>query len=210
MKSEKKPMTPAKLRLLLICALVLLALLGSGLFIVSRDIIAKAADGTKAKAEEAQKSTQNLSSLMKMEVELKKYDNSIDRASLIVAESKSYKYQDEIIRDITTLAKNHKIDITGIAFTSTSAPSAAASAPATPAVSGAATPAGATASGGLKSVKANITLKNPIEYKDMLDFIYAIQQNLTKMKIKSVGLSKTSDKPSMVNSDALTIEVYIK
>ena len=70
----------------------------------------------------------------------------------------------------------------------------------------AATPAG------VKSMTASVTIKNPTDYMSMLRFTHLIEQSLFRMQVSQVGISASADvaHPNQVNSDILTIEVYVR
>ncbi len=221
---KKGEMTPTKLRVILVVALLLLVVAGVFAFTYGHTMLSKYSDETKQKAAEATASDSSLQYYKETEKALAAQGDVIDRAGHIVAESKSYIWQDQFTADITTLARNAGIEITSINFTPVSTASTAATS--TPASSGAAGPsrtdgaAGATpgAAGGttstapvasVRSMGATVALKNPIPYPRMLTFIHTIEQSLTKMKIKSISLSKASESAGMISSDSLQIEVYV-
>lgn len=143
-------------------------------------------------------SQDNIQNLQKIQQELLANRDVIERTTSIVADSQSYEYQNQIITDLNDYANRAGISVTNIDFTegasaSTSTPTAPATSPA---------PAG------VKSTSVSITLKNPVAYDNLLRFIHSIEQNLTKMQISRIGLTK--DTTGNVTSEVLTIEVYIK
>ncbi|MFI5212624.1 MAG: hypothetical protein ACHQTE_01560, partial [Candidatus Saccharimonadales bacterium] len=62
---------------------------------------------------------------------------------------------------------------------------------------------------GVKSTSVAVTLVNPINYNNLLTFVKLIEQNLTKMQVSKIGLSKDPSSNKII-SDALTVEVYIR
>lgn len=207
---KKGDMTPTKLRIILVMALLLLVVAGVFAFVYGHSILNKFSEETKQKSTEATASDSSVQYYKETEKALAAQGEVVDRAQHIVAESKSYMYQDQIINDITTLARNAGIEITSINFTATSGTSAAAP------TTGATTPtdttaptAGGVATPSVRSMSATIALKNPIPYPRMLTFIHTIEQSLTKMKIKSISMSKASEAPGAISSDSLQIEVYV-
>ena len=209
--------TPSKLRIILSICMLLLIGAGVGLFTVGYKVIADYSAAARTTAAQAQASNTTLQDLKKTEAQLEANAETVARASQIVAESKSYVYQDQIIRDINNFATNSGITVTNITFadavvtpTSVSAPAAGTTPPittGTPAA-GAAT----TAPAGVKSMTATVTLKNPVSFTSMLKFIRSIEGGLFKMRISQVTLSRASDSSNKdeVTSDALTIEVYVR
>ncbi len=161
--------------------------------------------------------------------ELDKNRAVAERARQIVAESKTYMYQDVIIRDLQSFADKAGIRIVNFNFINTDSSDNTAQAPAD-----SANPAGADAApdgappspdgpaladpsvglgepvSQLKSTTVNITLDNPVNYRNLLQFIHYIEQNLTKMQISSISLSGATESSSQVTTDSLTIEVYIR
>ncbi len=150
---------------------------------------------------------QKLQRIQQLSTKLQQDQDAVLRAKQVVAESKSYKYQDVIIRDLQTMASRAGVSITNFDFISGAA--AGGSAPTAPATQ---TPAAPAASGGLRSTTVNITLKTPVNYRNLLTFIHYIEQNLTKMQIARIGLSNAGSEisSSSVTSEALTLEVYIR
>lgn len=208
-------LTPSKLRVILSISILLLIGLGVGLFAVGHGILAAYSAETRTTATRAQASSSILQDLQNTKRELEVNSNTVERASQIVAESTSYVYQDQIIRDINNFANNSGLAVTNITFadakvtpTSLSPPAAADTPPA--AVAGAATPAAGPT--GVKSITATITLKNPVSFPAFLKFIHSIEGSLFKMRISQVTLSRPSDAkvPDEITSDALTIEVYVR
>ena len=127
---------------------------------------------------------QKLQRIQQLSTKLQQDQDAVLRAKQVVAESKSYKYQDVIIRDLQTMASRAGVSITNFDFISGAA--AGGSAPTAPTTQ---TPAAPAASGGLRSTTVNITLKTPVNYRNLLTFIHYIEQNLTKMQIARIGLS---------------------
>jgi hypothetical protein len=199
-------MTPVKLRLILGFSLIILSVLGVGVFAFGygqiKDFVVTAQD-VASKAQTSQSSIQDLASTKKF---LETNADAVNRANQLVAESKSYVYQDQVISDINKYASEAGLVITNITFTAatTTATGGAASTPA----AGSAT----AAPSGVKSITANVTVQNPTDYLAMLNFIHLIEQSLFRMQISQVGISASGDDkhPNQVSSDVLTIEVYVR
>lgn len=191
---KKRPLTATRLRLMLSISLGVITLIAAGIFAYADNQLRQLAIETNHKAIDANASRDNLSTLEKIQDILANEQSVIDRASSIVADSKSYQYQDQIITDLNAFAGKHGVTITNVDFAQNTAPSTAPS----------------SAIAGLKSTSVVITLKNPVDYNKLLRFIAAIEQNLTKMQVSKVGLSRGGASGSEVSSDALTIEVYIR
>lgn len=157
---------------------------------------------------DAENSNQKLQRVQELTSELTRNQEAVSRAKQIVAESKSYQYQDVIIRDLQAMANLAGVNITNFNFNAGAANTNGTAAPSdTPA----ATPT-PTLSSGLRSTNVSITLQTPVSYRNLLTFIHYVEQNLTKMQISKVGISSASNNQSgnTVSTDALTIEVYIR
>jgi len=206
-----KNMTPVKLRVVLALSLIVLSTLGIGVFAFGYGqlkLFVIAAQDVAAKAQASQSSVQNLVATKKF---LQSNADAINRANQLAAESKSYVYQDQVINDINKYASEAGLAITNIAFTTpTTTAVGGTSGTTTPPATGSA--AATSAPAGVKSMTANVTVKNPTNYLAMLDFIHLIEQSLFRMQISQVGISASGDSknPNQVSSDILTIEVYVR
>ncbi|HSW90369.1 MAG TPA: hypothetical protein VLF64_00035 [Candidatus Saccharimonadales bacterium] len=203
-----KNMTPVKLRIILALSLIILSILGIGMFAFGYGqlkLFVIAAQDVAAKAQSSQSSVQDLVATKKF---LQSNADAINRANQLAAESMSYVYQDQVINDINKYASEAGLAITNIAFT-TPTTTAVGGTTAPPVTGSAATTA---APAGVKSMTANVTIKNPTNYLAMLDFIHLIEQSLFRMQISQIGISASSDdkNPNQVSSDILTIEVYVR
>lgn len=210
LKKSTSSLTAQKLRLLLLGSIALLILAAAGIFVYSRGIIAQyAADVEKVNAT-AELSSRNLSALSTLKTTLAEDKEAVERTRNLVAESQSYAYQDQIIKDLTTFANKSGVAIAGFQFNEAAA--AAGGAAATPAPTAAApgvAGAGPTQITGLKTVSVSVNLQSPMKYKDIMDFVHMIEQNLTKMQLTGITMSRDSDS-SDVTVSALTVEVYTR
>ena len=200
-------MTPVKLRLILGFSLIILSVIGVGVFTFGysqlKDFVVTAQD-VATKAQTSQSSVQDLVTTKKF---LEANADAVNRANQLVAESKSYVYQDQVISDINKYASEAGLIITNITFAAATTTATSNSAPTTPAT-GSAT----AAPSGVKSITANVPVQNPTDYLAMLNFIHLIEQSLFRMQISQVGISGSNDDkhPNQVSSDVLTIEVYVR
>ncbi len=194
-----KRVSATTLRIILVVSLFIITALSSVGFSLVVDGLRNAATDTGKTLADANNSQNNVQNLQHIQTELKAKQEVVDRASGIVAESKSYQYQDQIIKDLTDYANRSGITITNLDFSTAKSTAGGTSTPATPQ---------APAPSGVNSTSVSVTLKNPIDYVAILKFINSIEQNLTKMQISKVGLSK--DASGAITSDALTIEVFVR
>jgi hypothetical protein len=154
---------------------------------------------------DANASSNNVETLEKIEQKLNDDRDVVGRTNSIVAESKSYQYQDQIIADLKDYASRAGIVLTNFDFSSnTTTPTPGSNATQAPSPTAPSPPPS-----GVKSTSVSVTLKNPVDYESLLRFLQSIEQNLTKMQVSKVSLTK-SESDNSVSSDALTIEVYVR
>lgn len=116
---------------------------------------------------------------------------SVERAAAIVADTKYYKYQDQIVRDISAYAAASNITVLGFDFTSS-------------------TPNKTTVVKGIKTINATISLKSPVQYANYLRFLKLIERNLTRMQITQVDISNDLRAPGAISSPIISLEVYVR
>lgn len=197
---NKLNLTPIKLRIILSVSMFLIVAVAVTVATLSYPFLRKSAVEVSHATLDASASQNNVRALEELKEKLEEDREVVSRANSIVAESKSYQYQDQIIGDLNNYASKAGVEITNIDFsTSTAAPSPSSTTPAAPAP---------TAPSGVKSMQATVTLKNPINYLSLLRFLRSIEQNLTKMQVSKVSLAK--DASGGVSSETLTIEVYVR
>lgn len=197
-----KNLTPSKLRLILTAALFLTLITASVIFYFANANLRSVATAVSHKVADANASRNNLENLKKIERFLAEQQDTITRVNSIVADSQSYQYQDQIILDLNSYAAKAGISITNFDFAA-----AAAATTTPPAATG--TQASAPTTGGVKSTTVSISVANPVDYISLLRFIKSIEQNLTKMQISKIGLSKGTN-ANEVSTDALAIEIYVR
>lgn len=196
---KDRPFTAIQLRLLLSLSMFVIALLVSVGFTFVNSQLKNYAVEVSHVAADANASRDNLQNLQKIETQLEDDQDIVQKTNSIVAESQSYQYQDQIITDINDYASRAGIGVTDINFSSQTAATPSASAPTSPVV----------VPSGVKSSSVVLTLKNPINYDNLLRFIRSIEQNLTKMQVSRINLSKDSVSNG-VTSDILTLQVYVR
>lgn len=190
-----------RLRLVLIVVLCLQIAGAIGIGALGIGTLNKRAGDVQQVVYDASNSDEKLQRVQELMRLLESNKESVERAKQVVAESKSYQYQDVIIRDLQAIAKRANIEITNFNFAAGGAATAAGKT---------ATPTTPTPGGGLQSTTVNITLKTPLNYRNFLNFVHYIEQNLTKMQISKIGLVGVTDSPNSVESETLTIEVYVR
>lgn len=211
LKKNTSSLTAQKLRTLLIASIFLIVLLTTGLFVYARGILAGYALDVQKVSDAAKSSGDNLNALSTLKTKLDDDKAAVERAKNLVAESQSYAYQDQIIKDLKTFASKSGVTISGFQFNSESsaAGSAGTASPnvtPTPTAADGTTPTVAT---GLKTVSVSINLKSPMAYTDIMEFIHMVEQNLTKMQLAGITLNKDTTSNN-ISVSSLTIEVYVR
>lgn len=206
MKKQKSILTASRLRVILAICLILITGITTALFYFGRQQLETTATTISHSVADATASEDNIASLKKIEQELASNKDVMDRTAKISADGEGYNYQNQIISDLKDHANSADLTISTIEFKSSAATPAAA----TPATGTTATPdAGTTAApSGLKPVTIGVTLQNPVPYENLLRFIRSLEQNLTKMQIAQVGITKAD--AGGVSTEALSIDLYVR
>jgi hypothetical protein len=203
MKAKARAITPAKLRLILAIGLFLILALNAGVFYLAYRQLGSMAGDVAQNVADANDSRDTIQELQKIKQDLEANQDVINKTARIAADGQDYQYQDQLVSDLTTYANRSGMTISNITFTTGTA--GATAAPAAPA----ATPTPATqAPAGLKKTTVSVTLKNPADYKSLLNFLHYVEQNLTRLKIANVTLTKGEG--DTVNTDVLSLEVYLR
>lgn len=134
---------------------------------------------------------QSIENAQKLRSALTKNADSVTRAAAIVADTKYYEYQDQIVQDITSYANVSGLTVLGFDFTTTSKSQS-------------------TNVKGLKTVVANVSLKSPLEYANYLRFLKLIEKNLTKMQVTQLEIGNDLKSPTTISSQLITLEVYVR
>lgn len=207
--SKKFTLTATNLRIILAVSLVAITAIGAGGFALAYNWLDGFAADASTVASQAAASESELQELSQTEKMLKTQHHAVERASKIAAESKSYQYQDQIINDLNDFARKAGITIADITFADNNAKGSSSSSSSSSSKTGTSLPAIA----GLKATTASVTVKNPVEYRKLLTFMYLVEQSLTKMRIANVDLSRSTAQgqpPDSITSNTLTIEVYLR
>ena len=210
MKKNVQRLNAVKLRIILSASLVLIIAVAAMIVYLANTQLREVATIASNKAADATASDDAVFTLERIQKKLNEEKGTIERVNSIVADSQSYQYQNQIISDLNDYASKASITITNLDFSAgnTTASTPGAPSPALPATPDAAAVAPAT-TGGLKSTSVSVTLANPVNYNNLLRFIRLIEQNLTKMQISKVNLTKEAD-ATEVNTETFTIDVYIR
>lgn len=194
---KRRTLNATTLRASLALSLFLIILIAAaGFYMVNGWLRDLATDVSHATAD-ASASRTTIGTLQQLQETLEANRQVIERADSIVAESQSYQYQDEIIRDLNNYAGAAGLTITNFNFDTQADTQEGTEEQST-------TP---TPPSGINSTLVSVTLQNPVNYDSLLRFFYSIEQNLTKMQITNISLTKSENE---ITSDDLTIEVYIR
>lgn len=205
-EKQMNGMTPTKFRVILCISIALLLIAAIAGFVFFRTMLLNYAMEVNKSAQQASISTNDVATLERLKDEMEDNKVAVTRANNIVADSKSYQYQNQIINDLTVYAKAAGVGVSSYSFIDDSA----AATPTGQAATDTSTPPPAQDSTGLKSTKVSISLKNPANYKSIMKFIHSIERNLTKMQLSGVSLAGTPETKDEISVNPLTIEVYIR
>lgn len=222
---KKASLNAVTLRILLSTSLILIIIISGVGFSYAHQVLSKYAQEIAHKKVDAVSSNSTISSLQKVERTLKDNQEVITKVEKLRADGSFPEFM--IVDQIKAIAKRNNIKISNFSFTTaantetasgTQAPSTATPAPQTT------TP---TAQSGGNTISLTITFGSIPTYRDYLQFLYDIEQNVPKMRIKGAGISGTAsstanpnDTPQSsstqtqggnnIGADPLTIEMYIK
>lgn len=188
---------------------LLIVATGASYYLLSGLLKAKATEVNRINIDVELSSTKT-ASLKRLQTELDKYKDVIPRAKELVASSEDFKYQDQVIRDINTLANEAGITVTGYTFADgTASSSGGATAPA-PQGGAEAAPGPATGALAAKKVALTITMKSPIPYDSYLRFLRYIEHNVTRLQVTGINLTPDpTDKAKIINP-SVGIEIFVR
>lgn len=212
-----KGLTASRLRLILSIIMVLVIIAGTGIFYLAYSQLSKTAGETGEQAANAKQSQNTVERLQRLQSDLESHKDAANMTSQITADSQNYAYQDRLVNDLTIYASRANLKIRTISFTNQAAGTSTgttggAEATPTPSADGAMggeTPTITQApSASLNKATVDITLESPVNYQNLLNFLHYVEQNLTKLKVSKVSLTKSD--ATDVTIDVLNLEVYLK
>ena len=205
---KREKMTPAvTMRIVFALSLVLILVGMGGVVYFGYTMLQGTAEEVSKIQTEAKAVDAKVQNLARLEKEMEKYKDSVAKAQQLVAETQQYQYQNQIINDLTAYANKSGVGIAGFTFTSGSA--GAKSNSGSSGTSGTNNSSGSNSAAGPKSMKVSVRLNEKTDYMALLRFMHLIEQNLTRMQIASVSMSKT-DGTGQVNTQTLEVEVYVR
>lgn len=190
-KMKKAELTSTAVSWMLITSIILLVVgVGVGSWMMQGVLSSQVVEADHAKID-ADLSQTELQRSITLQSYLAKNKPAIDKAALVVAETQTYQYQNQIVNDIQSYADKAGVTILGYSF-----PQESATPVADPT--------------GLKSVSAALTLKTPLSYTSYVQFLQYIEQNITKMQITNLTLSPDPALPYNIKDTTVTLKVYVR
>ena len=145
-----------------------------------------------------------IQNLLKLKDQLEKNPVATKKAEQIVADSKSYQYQNQIINDLSIYAAKANVPIQSFTFQDSSTSSAKSSSS-----SSQTTAKKPTSVSGLKSITVSIQLGDKVPYNNLLHFLYLVENNVTRMQIYGVSISR-GEQRGEVSAQSLELGVYVR
>lgn len=209
----KHQLTAVNMRYILVGTLIAtLIAMGAGVYF-AYSFLSDVAEEVAQVQSRADSTDAELQYINQLEQKLEQYSTARERASQIVAQSQSYRYQDQVIQDLTQYASRAGLQISSFNFQNTESAGADTAAPPTPTTQGAPTStqpdAAAAPANSIQSTMVSVQLSEPIPYRNLLHFIHLIEENLTRMQITELSLAP-GDSGSTVSTQTLNIEVYLR
>lgn len=205
---KREKMTPAvTMRIVFALSLVLILVGMGGIVYFGYTMLQGTAEEVSKIQTEAKAVDAKVQNLARLEKEMEKYKDSVAKAQQLVAETQQYQYQNQIINDLTAYANKSGVGIAGFTFTSGSAGAKSNSGSSGTSVTN--NSSGSNSAVGPKSMKVSVRLNEKTDYMALLRFMHLIEQNLTRMQIASVSMSKTEG-TGQVNTQTLEVEVYVR
>lgn len=205
-KADKTSLTATKMRVVLSSTLVLVLIsMLSGVYF-AYTLLSNVANEVSQAQTVAQSADQEIDRLELLKKQLQKYTSIVEKSNYIVANKQTY--QDQVVADLTSYARQAKIEIISFTFQETSSSDDTPQQQPEP---GEATegPSDASPSGAAKSIHTTVQLGENTDYQNVLHFIYLIENNLTRMQIANLPLTRSAENGG-IGPVSLEIEVYVK
>lgn len=200
-----KELNAIKLRILLLLAFSIVIIGNVGLAYLSIQFINSSAIAVQGDLVRAEESDGDAELMRRKIAVLSENADVTSLASQIVGKRESYEFQNEAFKDLLSIAKRAGVSINRYSFSDSpnGTDSTSSSNPRTKTTSG-------NSAGGFSPTYITLTLDNPVDYRNYLNFIHYIEQNLTKMQIGRISLSGGAEDSTQAITDSLTVEVYTK
>lgn len=174
---------------------------------------------------DAKASNNDIKAYQKLQQDLADNQDALDKANMLRATNEFPEFR--IVDEVKKIANKNHVKIESFSYggsdsSTSSSPAGAEAAPVANAPAAATTTPAAPAASG-KTVSLTVSLKNPVNYKDFLQFLYDIGQVLPKMQVSGVGISPAGSisddsdttteavvDTSKVSVEPLVIQMYTK
>lgn len=196
-QSDGKKLNPSTLSLLLVIILIIFIGAFIAITVFFQSQLKALSIDVKNANNAATVSRTDLAGLKELKGYIEKEKNTIEKTKKILADSQSY--QEQILSDIEKYSSRSGITVTGVSF------EAVESKGATNGVSPNQAP-----TSGLKFATATINIKNPVPFTNVMQFIYFLEQNLTKIQLNGISMTKTSKSGQDITVSPLSIRIYLR
>lgn len=181
--------------IMIVVCIMLIALIAS-IFVYADKFLSTKATETNHARIDAELASQELINLQNLEKDLTSEAAVIQKTQQIVAESQKYQFQNQVIEDITSYARQYDITILGFDFgNKPGAPPNSAQSSGT--------------AGSQQRTIVSLSLQNNIPYTSFIQFLKAIENNVTKMQLTGVQVQPMED-PNFVQSPTIDVEVFLR
>lgn len=214
---RKSRLTPRVLRIILVIFLLLiLGVSAAGFIYAQKELLGYAKEISRKKVD-ANASNSTIATLQKVQKELQGYDDVKQKIAAIRSSDEFPEFR--VVDEVNKIASRNNIPISSFSYGDSAVdPSTGA---ATPAPTTPATPITAPVSSS-KTISLTLNFGQISNYQDYLQFLYDIEQNVPKMRVKGVSINSgatqtTNDTTSSSQTDSsgtglsiqpLTIELY--
>lgn len=207
----RKALTASLARIIMSLLLVIIIIAMTAVTSFAYSILQKTADEVASIQAEAADVDNKIKNLLSLKSQLDNNTLAVKKAAQIVANSKSYMYQNQAINDLSIYAARANVPITSFTFKESSAKSPSGGSSGTANKEAATTNTGTsnTAAAGPKTTTVSIQLGKDISYENFLHFLHLIEMNVTRMQVAGVSLSVGENNKS-ISVQTLDIEVYIQ
>jgi hypothetical protein len=210
--ARAKGLNASKLRIVLSIALVLM-LGGTGFgFSVGLSILGKYAVDVSHKRVDANASRDNLLVYKQLDQKLADNEDVLKKAQALKATTKFPEFR--IVDEVKAIASKNHISIKDFQYSESGDTNDSAATGTAPSSSATATPAAGqtqqprSSSGDTFSLTVN--LASELNYENLLQFLYDIEQNVPKLQVSGISISPSSSTSSTkVAVEALTIQMYV-
>jgi len=208
-KHKDGKLTATKLRVLLSLTLLLIVAGAVGGFHYARTVLSQYAVDVSHKKVDAEASSGNISALQKLKEELAANQDVVAKAKLLKSDSEFPEF--DIVEDVTKYANRNGLTIVSFDFgdSSSGTTGSAGTTPAPGATPGTTAPSTQSKASG-STVSISVTLKTPVNYANLLQFMHDLDQNLPKLKLQGIGLSGGAKSSSDVSVQPIIIQMYTR